>query len=155
MLSFLLRWGGLGAAALFAAASWSSWRTGEPPTWSILSPRVDARVIEARVESGVISNGTTRHWPVVLVDAGDGAEKLKGLQPTFFAHRQKQSEQIVARYRVGETVRVRDIDGVLMANRIDLFQTAHAVFTSLMTLIVAAIGAVMAVAAGKPRAPKD
>ncbi len=146
MLNFALRWGVLALAALFAAMSWSSWRTGEPPPGSILAPRIDAQVIDSRVDSGLTSNGTMRHRPVVTINTVNGAQELAGLQPSFFAYRQKHAERIAADYRAGESVRVRQVNGVLMADRIDLFQTAHAIFMSLMTLIIAAIGVVLAFA---------
>ena len=144
---FLLRWGALAVAAVFAAVSWSSWRTGDPPPWSIVAPRADVQVVNSHVAMGRASNGSMRHWPVVTIDAGGCPEELVGLQPSFFDFDAGKSARIAARYRPGETVRARKVDGELTADRTDLFQTAHAVFLSLMAVAAGVVGLVMAVAA--------
>lgn len=146
MLTIALRFAGLAAAIALGLAAFSSWNTGAPPAWSFVAEKAQARVIESRVESGLISNGTMRHTPVVTVDHGAGPIALKGLEPSFFNHRQDGAAAIVADYTPGASVSVRMIDGVAMADRQDLFQTAHAAAMTLMALVVGVIGLVMFVA---------
>lgn len=154
MISFALRFAGFGVALILALLAWESWRTGAPPPWSLLAERVEAHVIEARVESGRISTGTMRHTPVVVVDRGAGPVALEGLKPSFYDHRQDKAEAIVADYTPGGVVQVRVVDGVAMADRQDIFQTAHATFMSLMALVVAGIGVVMFMVFGPDRKPR-
>lgn len=146
MIEFLLRFVGLAVAVVFGAIAFQSWTFGEPPPWSIVAERVEARVVEARVNSSRIGNGTIRHTPVVMIDLGAEPVALEGLEPAFFDHHQGNAEAIVANFTPGDAISVRVVNGIAMADRQDLFQTAHASFMTLMTLVVGLIGLVMFVA---------
>lgn len=139
MSRLLLRFGPLVVALVFVAMSWGSWHFGNPPTYTVFSPRVETVVVRSGVESYRIGNGTTRHDPVVEVSwpPGSGvAVALQGLIPEFFRHRAKQAEAIAAGYVAGETVRVKVHEGAPFADQLRWFGLVHAVFSSLFSLVL-------------------
>lgn len=143
MVTFALRWSALAVAALFAVISWSSWRSGEPPPWSMFAPRIEAVVLESNIASGRVSSGAMRHAPVVRVDADGHAVEVVGLQPSFYDYDLADAEDIVDDFPEGAPVTLRRVGDKVMADRIDLFQTGHALFMSLMTLVIGLIGLLM------------
>lgn len=148
MLILAIRFGVLTLGLGFAWLALVSWRSGDPPSWTVFKPSESAVVIDSTVETGLISNGTHRSLPVVTVEwpQGSGAAvALEGLTPSFYAYRRAEADEIIARYRPGEPTSVRPHEGRLFANRIDLFGILHAGFLSLFALFLLAVGTMLAI----------
>jgi hypothetical protein len=156
-LQLLARFGLLGLALIFAAMAWASWQSGNPPTASLLAPREMAEIVSTQVVSGRASNGSIRHEPVVTIrwpDEASPAQTLAGLKPSFFDYRDAAARSIVADYPVGMLTPVRIIDGAPVADRIDLFGMAHAVFLSVFAFSLLVPGLLVAFLGGRPQATR-
>lgn len=132
-LRLLARFGLLGLGIVFALMANASWRMGTPPNWSLLAPREITSVVSAAVQSGRASNGSLRHEPVVHIAWPPGSQDsvaLAGVRPSFFGYGEAEAGRIVADYPVGGLTSVRLVEGKPVADRIDLFGLAHALFLS-------------------------
>ena len=139
MIALLLRFGPAVVALVFIWMSWVSWNFGDPPTHTAFGPRAETVVVRSGVERYRIGNGTHRNEPVVSViwPPGSGAEaKLKGLIPEFFSYRAADAEAIAAGFVAGEPATVKVYDGSPYADQWRWFGMAHAVFISLMSLVL-------------------
>lgn len=155
----LLRFGPLLVAAVFVLMSYGSWTFGDPPTWTILGPRSEARVISSQVAVGRAGNGTIRHEPEVSVawppDAPE-AVALGNLKPSFYAYGADHAAEIAARFVAGETITVRVHDGRPHADVIDWFGLLHASFLSILSVVIAAIAVLFLMIFGAgPRVTKS
>lgn len=110
--------------------AWSSWTFGEPPPWSLFGPKTTETVLESGIVEGRAGNGTIRFTPVVTVTTSAGPSQLDGLVPSFSSLSRETATDAVAGYPVGGQVQVRWVNGKAMADRVDLFGMAHAIFLS-------------------------
>lgn len=131
IFDFLLRFAPVSIGIVFVFMSWGSWTFGEPPPWSLFGPRSTETVIESQVVEGRAGNGTIRFTPVVTVTTPLGPQQLQGLIPSFSSFSRDMASGAIAGYPVGGQVQVRWVGAVPMADRVDLFGMAHAVFLSL------------------------
>jgi hypothetical protein len=139
MIRLLLRYGPALVALVFVLMSWGSWNFGDPPTHTVFGPRAETVVVSAGVERYRIGNGTYRNDPVVAViwPPGSGSEvPLKGLIPEFFSYRASDAEAIAAGFIAGEPATVKVYDGAPYADQWRWFGMVHAVFISLMSLVL-------------------
>ena len=146
MLTLALRFGVLAAGLLVSWMAVFSWRTNDPPTWTIFMPAHQAIVTDVAIREGRV-NGSLRHWPEIEVEWPAGSEQrvsLGGLKPSFYGGRKSEAEEIVADFVVGEAASIREYEGRLYAARVDLFHTAHAVFLTLFALLLTLSGAFLA-----------
>lgn len=142
MLTFLVRIIPLGFAAFVLLISCAWWHFGEPPTWTVFSPRQTVTVISTTIETEPVGNGTTRYIPVVEVVAGDQAAdapvRLLGLRPGFSSGSAREAEQILSRYQGRTQISARMVGGRLYADRYPLFLLLGAVASGLLGLVALA-----------------
>ncbi|SNS34145.1 hypothetical protein [Antarctobacter heliothermus] len=146
MLTGVLRYGVLFVGLLFVWFATLSARWGEPPPVSLFSPRQTLTVETATVVRSPVGNGTTRTDPVITVewprDSGTQVA-INGLLALTQRGNAERARALVADYPPGSDIRVRIVGGQPMANRQDLFRTAHAVFLGLMGSLIAGFGLVL------------
>ncbi|MCC2095624.1 MAG: hypothetical protein KDJ29_01960 [Hyphomicrobiales bacterium] len=139
---------------LSLALAWFSWSFGSPPTYTIFSPRQPATVVEARIDSKVVSSGRRRFTPVVEVfteNGGGAPQPLAGVMPAFTSGSRQQAEAAIKPYPKGATVRVRVARGTLYADRTEHFNLYHAAFLTLVGIAFAVLGALILIPASMRR----
>ncbi|MBT54162.1 MAG: hypothetical protein CMF72_12300 [Mameliella sp.] len=146
MLTIVLRYGILAVGLLFLWFASLSARWGEPPPLSLFSPRETLTVETATVVTSPVGNGTTRTDPELTVEwpRDSGAQvAIDGLLALTQRGDADRARALVAAYPPGSDIRVRIVRGQPMANRQDLFGTAHALFLGLMGSLIAGFGLVL------------
>lgn len=143
MLNFVLRYGVLCLGLLFVWFASLSARWGEPPPVSLFSPRETLTVETSTVVRSPVGNGTTRTDPEITVEwprnSGDPVA-IVGLLALTQRGVADRARATVAAYPPGADIRVRIVGGQPMANRQDLFRTAHALFLAVMGSLIAGFG---------------
>jgi hypothetical protein len=135
----LLRFGPAVIALVFIGMSWVSWNFGDPPTHTVFGPRAETAVVRSGVERYRIGNGTYRNDPVVAViwPPGSGTElALKGLIPEFFSYGPTEAARIASGFVAGDAATVKVYEGAPYADQFRWFGMVHAVFISLMSLVL-------------------
>ena len=140
------RYGSVLVALIFIYMSSVSWRFGDPPTWTIFLSSQDAVVVTSATRTSRVGNGTMRTDPVIEVEwpaAENGRAELLGVTPSFYWPSRSEVEEIAAGYTVGSPAAVKLWNGQPYAARIDLFRTTHAVFMTIMTIVLSLIAYVL------------
>ncbi len=146
MLTLVLRYGVLFAGLVLIWLATVSARLGDPPPFSLFSPRATLVVENASVVTVPVGNGTRRTLPEIKVEwprDSDVVTQVKGLQALTQRGDVAHARELVAANPTGSEIRVRIVNGQPMANRQDLFGTIHALGMGVMGLLIAGVGVLL------------